>query len=58
MPPRYRKHGEKVFPLSWACQAGHFARVRCMTCRTKRIYRLDDLQKLLGDIECDEVNPA
>lgn len=36
-------------------QNGCIAHIHCRYCKTKRLYLIEDLIRLLGDIECDDV---
>ncbi|KQZ14313.1 hypothetical protein ASD44_09685 [Mesorhizobium sp. Root554] len=57
MPEPYwpKKRKGEPYKLSKALENRCFAHIRCRYCKVKRIYLIEDLIRLLGDIECDDV---
>lgn len=56
MPEPYWPKRKGSYTLADAARTGdRLARVACRYCKRVRWFRLDDLQTVLGNIECDDV---
>ena len=59
MPEPYWPKSKSSYRLSDAQRAGHcrHAKVRCTYCKRTVFFQLDELQKVYGDVEVDDVLP-
>lgn len=55
MPEPYWPKHKHEFRLSDALRNGLLAQIRCRYCKVQRYYLIEDLQRLFGDIEVDDV---
>lgn len=58
MPEPYWPKRKGAYLLSDAHALGHLARIECRYCKIARLYSLDDLRQVLGNIEVDDVAHA